>query len=732
MTQISQQTHPKARELRWHVLSGFVAGLAILFMLAWPAVMWFDLPPDQLPIVQQAMRQHVDLLSVLVVASAVLGAVAVRLLFIQHVRPIGRLAEQIDIMVQDEGRRLKVAEGETAQPLLEAINRLAEARGALHQDVQVQIAKAKASLETERNRLAALMAELVQSVVVCNREGRILLYNHRARMLFRAISREGEGAIKGAEQIGLGRSIYKVLDQNLVGHAMEHLQRRLAQGAAHPHSVFMTTTPSGQFIKVHMAAVQSKTETGVELTGYVLLFENITRNFEAEKRRDELMYSVTEESRAAISHIRSAAQMLLNAAEDHATREQYAQLIAQEAQTMSLRLGLVSNRLANSLKNRWPLAEMQGHEFVQALSQRLIERLGVTIKLETIDDDIWLRLDSFTLVQAISYLASRLHDEYEIRDLRLRLQWEKVGQAAYLDVIWFSIPVSTETVMGWELEPMHLLYSDISPLSVREVVERHGGAFWFEREKARGRMYFRFLLPGTHQTEDVDSEVQNSEEGRPEYYDFDLFSRTSASQALDDCPLSSLTYTVFDTETTGLEPSKGDEIIQIGATRIVNGRLLRQESFEQLIDPQRDLPPQSTAIHGITSQMLRGKPTIQKVLPTFHGFAQETVLVAHNAAFDMRFLQLKEAQTGLKFDQPVLDTMLLSAVVHPQQESHSLEAIAERLGLKTEGRHTALADAILTGEVFLRLLPLLEKQGIHTLHEAREAAEKTWYARINY
>ena len=80
----------------------------------------------------------------------------------------------------------------------------------------------------------------------------------------------------------------------------------------------------------------------------------------------------------------------------------------------------------------------------------------------------------------------------------------------------------------------------------------------------------------------------------------------------------------------------------------------------------------------------------------------------------------------------MLDTLLLSAVVHPRQESHRLEAIAERFGVAVLGRHTALGDAIVTAEVFLRLLPLLAERGILTLGQAREAAQKTWYARLNY
>uniref|UniRef100_UPI0035689634 3'-5' exonuclease n=1 Tax=Hydrogenophaga sp. TaxID=1904254 RepID=UPI0035689634 len=156
------------------------------------------------------------------------------------------------------------------------------------------------------------------------------------------------------------------------------------------------------------------------------------------------------------------------------------------------------------------------------------------------------------------------------------------------------------------------------------------------------------------------------------------------------------------------------------------------ECFEQLVDPGRDIPAASIPIHGIQPEMLRGQPSIAQVLPSFHAFAQDTVLVAHNAAFDMRFLQLQEKPTGIVFEQPVLDTLLLSALVHPNQDSHRLEAIAERFNLTIIGRHTAMGDAMVTAEVFLKLIPLLAEKGIHTLGQAREAAQKTYYARLKY
>lgn len=221
-------------------------------------------------------------------------------------------------------------------------------------------------------------------------------------------------------------------------------------------------------------------------------------------------------------------------------------------------------------------------------------------------------------------------------------------------------------------------------------------------------------------------------EGRPVFYDFDLFKHTWQNEWLSSQPLAQLSYTAFDSETTGLHPAEGDEIISIGAVRIVNGRLLLQEYFDRLIRPRCTIAPASVAIHGITETMLQGQPRIEEVLPQFARFVEDTVLVAHNAAFDLRFLQMQEEHTGVRMRQPILDTLLLSQVLHPNQGEHNLEAIANRLGVDVVGRHTALGDAIVTGEVFLRMLPLLAERGIHTLGQAHEAEQQTRYARLRY
>lgn len=210
-----------------------------------------------------------------------------------------------------------------------------------------------------------------------------------------------------------------------------------------------------------------------------------------------------------------------------------------------------------------------------------------------------------------------------------------------------------------------------------------------------------------------------------------LCERSAGTSVLDQ-PLHSLSYTAFDTETTGLQPSAGDEIVQIGALRVADGHIQADEVFEALIDPQHPISPESEKIHGITEHMVQGQPTIGQVLPEFYDFCEGTVLLGHNVAFDMRFLQMKEQTTRVVFRQPVVDTLLLSAVAYPNQPHHSLEASMALLGVEIEHRHSAYSDAVATAQVFLKLLPLLEERGIITLGQAIEASKKTPYARLVY
>jgi DNA polymerase III subunit epsilon len=675
-------------------------------------------------------RAALLLLGWLLLAGA-LGALT-RSAYLRWVAAAARLAEEARVLMATSVERDITPQGSAeTRALAGVINQLARQRSALRADVAAQVLEASRGVEQERNRLAALMAELTQSVVVCNLDGRILLYNSRARTQFRALS-SAPALADGSELIGLGRSIYAVFDRALVAHALESVQQRLQRGAAHPSAQFVTSTRAGQLLRVQMApvrAIETSPGEAPALNGFVLMLENITRDFADESERDRLLHALSEGSRASLGNLQAAVEMLDYEDVDAAARERFHGVIRDEVRTMSRRIQDLASHTAQTMKTRWPLEDMLGADLVAAACRRIEAQLDCRASAAEVDPGLWLKVDSFSLLQALLYLAGRLVDEHGIKLVQLRLV--KADARARLDLAWSGPSMSTETVIGWETDPMRIGAETLA-LTVRDVVERHDGAFWFERERVRHESFFRLLLPLAGAGEQLDAAQFVRSDSRPEVYDFDLFRPSEQARELADLRLAELAYTVFDTETTGLEPSAGDEIIQIGATRIVAGKLRREDCFEQLVDPQRDIPAASIPIHGIRPEMVAGAPTIDRVLPAFHAFAQDTVLVAHNAAFDMRFLQLKEASTGVAFDQPVLDTLLLSAVVHPQQESHRLEAIAERLGVPVLGRHTALGDAMVTAEVFLKLIPLLAAQGIHTLGQAREAAQQTYFARVSY
>lgn len=204
-------------------------------------------------------------------------------------------------------------------------------------------------------------------------------------------------------------------------------------------------------------------------------------------------------------------------------------------------------------------------------------------------------------------------------------------------------------------------------------------------------------------------------DARPLVYNFDYLN-PSYGKTTDETPLSEQCFVAFDTETTGLSV-QNDEIVQIGAVRILGGRIVKGEVIDTYVDPGRPIPPASTRIHGVTDAHVAGAPDIGKAGRALHDFARDAVLVAHNAPFDIGLLRKSRSATGADWTHPVLDTVLLSAVVFGTNEEHTLDALCNRLSvtIAEDKRHTALGDAQATAEVLVRLLPLLDGRGITTL-----------------
>jgi DNA polymerase-3 subunit epsilon len=446
---------------------------------------------------------------------------------------------------------------------------------------------------------------------------------------------------------------------------------------------------------------------------------------------DSLFQSLSVGVRSAIASVRSSVEVILDYPDlPPSKRDEFQQIIHREALSAGAAMDRLTAEYAGSIRTPVSLSRMRLRDFVEAVRIQADVKTGLVLSGEPAEDHLWISVDSYSMTLAMVFILQRLGAELGTGTFRWAV--DRKEHHLGLDFIWTGAPLRLEVLRRWEQQAVAVADESVNA-TLKEVLARHRAELWSQACNDNENAYVRILLEAGEPTPSTYPRRQTVlATARPVYYDFDLFNQPGQAPELDDRLLAELAYTVFDTETTGLDIREGDEMVAIGAVRILNSRLLESECFEQLVKPECMLRHDAIRIHGIQPEMLEGQPDVRKALQSFQRFAEGTILVAHNAAFDMRLLQLQEKRTGIRFGNPVLDTMLLSAVVHPAHRRHDLATIAERLGITIMGRHTALGDAIATAEVFLRLMRLLAEMGIQTLKQAREASQKTYYARLKY
>jgi DNA polymerase III subunit epsilon len=163
---------------------------------------------------------------------------------------------------------------------------------------------------------------------------------------------------------------------------------------------------------------------------------------------------------------------------------------------------------------------------------------------------------------------------------------------------------------------------------------------------------------------------------------------------------------ILDTETTGLDPKRGDRLIEIGCIEIFN-RIPTGREYHCFINPERDVPAEAQKVHGIATDFLKDKPLFHKVAKAFLEFIGDDTLVIHNAQFDIGFLNFELERAGhaaLMMDR-VVDTLALARRKHPAGPNN-LDALCKRYGIDNSKRtkHGALVDSLLLAEVYIELL----------------------------
>jgi DNA polymerase III subunit epsilon len=672
----------------------FASALGIFLMaVSLLTYVWFRLSPDQ----EQALITigQENIYPLLWLAFLVIGSlwVVFDITYNTYIRPLKKMSAEAGVIyASNPSHRININGSKDIVTLSRVINDFADMFENLNKTITEQILAARKETEKERNLLAAIMSELPHGVIICNRSGRILLFNSLAKKVFTPRT-----AVHGKENyIGLGRSIFHLLDKNLIAHAVGEIQEQLSSQKNSVGSFFITPIFTGDLISVEAIPIL---DNDAAMTGFILAVQDISPDIQKYETIN--------------THLSEFQTTLKN------------EISGQNSQPLQTKFQHLSSIIQEHSLSRLPLTTLDLKNFLRTLQIKAGHECEIRINIFNDQWNTWLLADAYSLTRALLFLFENLSRILALSDFNLVISHP--DDAIYFAVSWDGSDcqlVDIDTIMHQRINALpglgyvlkfnnarvELVSPDETTCSGINILAKAGK---------------KSLLP-------LKQRAPVMAGSRPEFYDFDLFSVDTPSKNLLDTSLKALNYTVFDTETTGLNPDGGDEIISIGAVRIVNNRIVYQDVFEELVNPQRDIPMKSYRIHGINYEMVLEKDPIERVLPRFRQFIADTVLLGHNIAFDMKMLKVKEKTTGIQFNNPTLDTLLLSAMLHPVHEQHDLENIAKRLGVNIIGRHTALGDAITTAEIFKRLIPILNSNGILTLRDALMASKRTYYARLKY
>ncbi len=648
-----------------------------------------------------------------VVAGVGLGMLTVQtlaFLYYQHrlLKPIFAIHRGLEIILRtNAAHEVDVSDKSLLGDLPDLLEQLGTELGRNRTEVATALKTGAETTNVQKSQLEKVIEGLKEGVIVCDRNDRITLYNPSAVTI-----------LDDHPALGLKRSIFDLLPRTPIEHSLQILHAEEDKVQANKAAGFVCSVVDEEImLRCHLAYLGEDENLKNERKGFVITFEDVTARQMTRLKRNRLLTSTLQALRGPMANLRAAAENIVTYQDMGAEqRIAFVNIIQEESCRLSAKLDEVEKDSHELVGDDWETTNIYSSDLVRSLARRLSHKGKIEVTMTGVP--MWMTVDSHSLIIMLDLLMQHINVHQGVTDFDLEVQ---IGEnTQYLDLAWQGQPLSSSQLSSWRHDEL----SDVvGKPTVDEILQRMGSEAWsLIHPRLAADAMVRIPLPGSIQQQ-TEPEVKKLPP-RPINYDFSPTSESSDDSEIWNTPLSELNYVVFDTETTGLHIEDGDQVISIAGVRVVNKRILSGEIFDQLVNPGRKIPKESIVFHGITDEMVKDAPEFDEVLPRFHSFVQDSVLVAHNAWFDMKFLRSRAPFTGLRFTNPVLDTLMLSVCVHGTEVDQSLDGIIDRLGIDIFGRHTALGDSMATAKLLLALIEMLEPRGIITLKDAVDSSRE--------
>ena len=469
---------------------------------------------------------------------------------------IRKLAEEINLIASvNPSHRIKIEGGRDLACLVQAINELADRYEELKNNFQHQIQLASAETEEEKNIFAAFISELPEGVLICNAEGRILLYNRRAGE-FLAIDDDNQfnDGSESGQFAGLGRSVFSVIDQNLIEHALDEINERLKRKVTNAVSQFVAQGKEKHVLQAQAVPILNRLG---QFTGFILILNDITGQRRADNRVDSLLQSLTKSARSPLASIRSAIEVILEYPDmDTAHLQRFKDIIYKESITLSDILNQVANDYSRLIQTQRSLVLMSATYLIETIKRRAKDRLGIVVHVEKPVEKTKVKVDSYSIISAILFVLNELKNKTGTYEFTCKL--ERGEKFVNMDLLWQGNTFKAETLRKWE-DQFLVIGKEKSPLTLKEVLGHHEAGIYAGRT-TEDQPYIRFLLPVAEtQSPKKPRHIPILPESRLKFYDFELFDQPGQNPELDNRLLTELTYTVLIREI--LETDNIEEII---------------------------------------------------------------------------------------------------------------------------------------------------------------------------